>query len=191
MSGERYASDFNEYLIELYKALQNDCELPDSISEKEYKYIKENKDENKPLTAFVGFGCSFAAKWFGGYARDGRKKDRDYAYTAKHGLIKKMQTMKNIKFQCIDYKKLEPHGMLIYCDPPYNNTTCPYGLPVFNTDDFWNTMRKWSADNDVYISEYNAPEDFICALEIQTRTDIRNKENKMDARVEKLFTYKK
>ena len=32
--------------------------------------------------------------------------------------------------------------------------------------------------------------DFECVLEINTKTDIRNKENKMDNRVERLFKLK-
>ena len=29
-------------------------------------------DENPALTGFVGFGCSFGGKWWGGYAKDKR-----------------------------------------------------------------------------------------------------------------------
>lgn len=51
-------------------------------------------------------------------------------------------------------------------------------------------MREWSKNNDVYISEYNAPDDFECVLEIPTRTDIRNKKNELDSRIERVFKYK-
>lgn len=190
MSGERYAYDFNEYLIEMYKSVQRGYELPDELSEERYRHVKDNKDEDKALTGFVGFGCSFAGKWFGGYARD-KRKIRDYAYTAKKGLLKKVSTMNEVVFEYKDYKDIKPKNMLIYCDPPYKNTTCPYGVPKFDTDEFWNVMRKWSLENDVYISEYNAPEDFKCVLEIPTRTDIRDKNNNLSKRVEKLFIYNK
>lgn len=50
-------------------------------------------------------------------------------------------------------------------------------------------MRDWSKNNDVYISEYNAPDDFKCVLEIPTKTDIRNNKNKMESRIEKLFKH--
>ena len=189
MSGERIGYDFNEYLIELYKAIQEGYELPDTITKEEYDYIKQHKDENKALTGFVGFGCSFAAKWFGGYARDKRKKC-DFAYTAKQGLSKKFKTMQDVKFIWSDYKQLKPSGCLIYCDPPYVNTTQAYGTGDFDTEEFWDVMREWSKNNDVYISEYVAPDDFECVLEIQTKTDIRNGENQLDKRVEKLFRYK-
>ena len=70
MSGKKRAYDFNEYLIEMYRALQNGYDLLYYISEEEYKYIREHKNENKALTGFVGFGCSFAGKQFGEYARN-------------------------------------------------------------------------------------------------------------------------
>lgn len=68
----RIANDKHYYLIEMWKALQNGFELPDILSEEEYKYIKNNKEKNPYLTGFVGFGCSFAGKWFGGYARNSK-----------------------------------------------------------------------------------------------------------------------
>ena len=55
MSGYREGYDFNEYLISMYRHVQNGYELPSTISEEEYKYIKEHKDENKALTGFVVF----------------------------------------------------------------------------------------------------------------------------------------
>ena len=187
MSGERKAYDYNEYLIELYKAIQNGYELPDSISEEEYKYIRTDKD--KALTGFAGFGCSFAGKWFGGYAR-GHGGKLGYADTAKRSLLKKISTMYDVSFSFADYKTLSFSGCLIYCDPPYKGTTKFTGTPDFDTIEFWNVMRIWSENNDVYISEYTAPDDFECVLEIPTRIDIRNKDNQMEKRIEKLFKYK-
>lgn len=88
MSGERKAYDLNKYLIAMYKGVQSGYDLPHYITEEDYKYIKEHKDENKILTGFVGFGCSFAGKWFGGYAR-GHGGKLGYADTSKRSLLKK------------------------------------------------------------------------------------------------------
>lgn len=189
MSGERKAYDYNEYLIEMYKAVQGGYDLPNCISEEEYKYIREHKDEDKALTGFVGFGCSFAGKWFGGYARN--KQGHNYCLASKNSLLRKMSTMYDVKFEWKDYKTLDLHKSLIYCDPPYANTTKYTGTPDFDTNKFWDVMRKWSKDNDVYISEYEAPDDFVSVLDIATKTNIRNKEDKVCNRNEKLFTYKK
>ena len=188
MSGKRKAYDFNEYLIEMYKGVQNGYELPDSLTEEEYKYIREHKDEDKVLTGFVGFGCSFAGKWFGGYARN--KQNHNYCKASKNSLMKKMSTMADVEFDWRDYKSLFLKGCLIYCDPPYANTTKYTGVPDFDSEEFWNVMRAWSKDNDVYISEYEAPDDFVSVLEIPTKTNIRDKSDNVCCRVEKLFKYK-
>lgn len=60
-----YASDSNKYLIAFWQAVQAGWEPPAVVSEEEYRRVKANKDEDLALTAFVGFGCSFAGKFFG------------------------------------------------------------------------------------------------------------------------------
>ena len=52
-------NDNHEYLISMLKGVQNGYELPEVITEEDYKYIRTHKDEDKVLTGFVGFGCSF------------------------------------------------------------------------------------------------------------------------------------
>jgi DNA adenine methylase len=71
---KRFASDKNEYLIEMYKAIQNNWEPPSSVTEELYQYIKNNKDEDKALTGFVGIGCSYSGKWFGGLLQRWHRK---------------------------------------------------------------------------------------------------------------------
>lgn len=187
MVGDREAYDINSYLIELYKNLQNGYNLPDYISEEDYKYVKSHLDENPPLTAFVGFGCSYAGKWFGGYARG---EGRNFAAEAKRSILKKMSTMENVIFKCCDYKTLHLSNCLIYCDPPYKGTTKYNGVPDFDHKLFWEIMRKWSINNDVFISEYDAPDDFECVLSIPTKTQMRDTNGNHIDRIEKLYRYK-
>jgi len=99
--------------------------------------------------------------------------------------------MQDVDFRWRNYKTLNPVGMLIYCDPPYENTTKYSGVPNFSTTDFWDIMREWSVNNDVYISEYNAPVDFESVLDIETKTSIRDSSGNVCNRVEKLFKYKR
>ena len=42
-------NDINEYLIALFNGVQAGYILPDAISEEQYKYVKEHKDEDKTL----------------------------------------------------------------------------------------------------------------------------------------------
>ena len=188
MNGERYCYDINEYLIEMYKAVQNGWTPPAIITEEEYDYIKDNKDENKVLTGFVGIGCSYSGKWFGGYARN--KTGRNYCLNAHNSILKQLNEIRDINFSCKDYKELEFDDCLIYCDPPYKDTTKYPIIGEFNTEEFWNVMRNWSKNNTVIISEYEAPNDFQCIKEINTKTDIRNRSGKRENRVEILFKFK-
>lgn len=172
----------------MFKGVQNGYELPEHISEEEYKYIRLHKDDDKVLSGFVGFGCSFGGKFFGGYARN--KEQTNYALQSKKSLLKDMICLSNAKFVCSDYRDVKiPNGSVVYADPPYANTTTYQGQK-FDSEAFWEYMRQISKHSQVFISEQTAPEDFKCIWEKPfTRTLDRNKENQFKV-VEKLFTYK-
>ena len=181
-------NDKHFYLTSLLKGVQNGYELPEHITEEQYKYIRENKDIDPVLTGFVGFGCSFGGKWFGGYARN--KTDTNYALQSKKSLLKDMATLMNAEIICGDYRDLAiPQGAVIYADPPYNNTT-GYGGGKFDTEEFWMYMRLLAeTGHTVFISVLEAPKDFVCVWEkVFTRTLDRNKQNQFKV-TEKLFTY--
>ena len=182
-------NDKHEYLIEMLKGVQNGYELPEQITEEQYKYIKSHKDEDKILAGFVGFGCSFGGKFFGGYARN--KEQTNYALQSKKSLLKDMIYLLNAEFTCLDYRDVDiPNGSIVYADPPYANTTTYQGQK-FDSEAFWEYMRQISKNNQVFISEQTAPDDFECIWEKPfTRTLDRNKDNQFKV-VEKLFTYKK
>ena len=149
-------NDSQEYLIALFKALQEGYKLPEVITEQQYHYIKEHKDEDPALTGFVGFACSFGGKWFGGYARD--SDHVNYAMRGKRSLNTKMKNLKNAEFLCLDYRDvILPDNCVCYADPPYENTT-KYANCNFDTLKFWDYMRKISENHLVYISELEAPE---------------------------------
>lgn len=182
-------NDSHKYLIAMLQAVQNGFELPEKVTEQEYKFVREHKDNKTALTGFVGFGCSFGGKWFGGYARN--KSGTNCALQSKRSLLKDMETLRNATFICSDYKAVEiPENAIVYADPPYSNTT-GYGSKKFNSDEFWEYMREISKTHDVYISEQTAPEDFECIWEkLFTRTLDRNKSNQFVV-TEKLFKLKK
>ena len=58
----------------------------------------------------------------------------------------------------------------------------------FDFDTFWQTMRQWSKHNLVFISEYEAPKDFVCVWEKKMKTCFNDGDRKK--RTEKLFMYK-
>lgn len=182
-------NDNHYYLIEMFKGLQMGCVLPDTISKDEYYYIKEHKDENPCLTGLVGFGCSFSGKWFGGYAKDGKGK-RNYYDEANRSMNNVARILQSAEFTCLDYRDVRlPENCIIYADPPYNNTT-GYSGGKFDNNAFWEYARQVSQDHLMFISEQEAPEDFISIWEKPyTRTIDRNKSN-MVKTTEKLFIHK-
>ena len=184
-------NDKHVYLIEMFKALQNGWTPPETISEAQYKYIRNNLDEDKALSGFVGFGCSFAGKWFGGYARD--TTTRNYTKNAQNSILKKMKTLQSAKFISKDFSELNFINTLVYCDPPYKNTT-PYNkklLGEFDYTGFIDWAKEQSKENIVIISEYkrNVPNEATIILEMRSKADIRDKEGKIIPTTEVLFTF--
>ena len=188
----RIANDKHYYLIEMWKALQNGWEMPDIVTEEDYKYIKEHKDENPPLAGFVGFGCSYAGRWFEGYARSG---ERNFCLNAKNSNLKILQKIQDVIFYNEDYKDVNiPIGSLVYCDIPYKDSK-PYSkkeVGIFNYNEFYQWVRDNSDKYDIYISEYkhNVPEDFEIVWEKKSKKDLKNKNNEQESTIEILMRYK-
>jgi DNA adenine methylase len=186
----RIASDSNAALITMWEALAAGWSPPENVSEATYAAVKIAADPEDPLTAFVGFGLSFAGKYFGGYARGGA--GRNYASNAASSLRKKMRGLEGVQWKMGDYRECPtPRGAVIYCDPPYAGTTQYGAVPPFSWPEFWDwCLIKHKAGHAVFVSEYDAPETFREALVIPTKTDIRTKANGKEPRLEKLFVPK-
>lgn len=181
-------NDKHPYLIAMWQALQNGWMPPDVVTKEEYYRVKANMDENPALTGFVGFGCSFGGKWWGGYAKD--KRGDDYCGQAKRGLLKDLVGIQSATFTCLDYHDVEiPDGAVVYCDPPYVNTT-GYTVGQFDTNEFWEYMRQISKRCDVYISEESAPDDFEYIWSKEKVRTLEKSDNVGRVKVEKLFKYK-
>lgn len=118
---------------------------------------------------------------------------RDYYREGKDNLLAQTTLLHDIEFRCADYKTYNDYAtnnVLIYCDPPYANTTQFSNSNNFDYNEFWKTMRGWSKSGAiVYISELEAPDDFECVWEQEVSRSL-NVKNKSKA-VEKLFKWKK
>lgn len=182
----RMASDYHPDLIMMWQELQDNWIPPDIVSEELYATLK--KAESSALRGFVGFGCSNSGKFFGGYARD--KTNRNYAMNAKNSLLKKIEMMRDVKFANSSYLSITyPANSLIYCDPPYYQTT-GYSTGAFDHNEFWEWVRDRSREgHSVFVSEYVAPEDFECVLAIQVKTDMKAADKSKIDRIEKLFKF--
>lgn len=187
MSGKRIASDGNDALIAMYKALQNGWLPPEYVSEEEWRIYRKQTDVKKdPMQAFCRFGCGFGGDWMGGYARSA---DKDcYAKTSKNSLMKQLPLIKDVDFRYGLFHEHTPWDMLVYCDPPYAGTTQYGAFKYFDHKMFWDKMREWSKNNTVVISEYKAPEDFECVAEFSSRMGMTTGKER-PVRTERLFMY--
>ena len=182
-------NDKHPYLIAMWKALQDGWIPPEEISKEQYKYIKEHKDEDMALSGFVGFGCSFGGKWFGGLAAN--KRGDNYCRRANKSVLKDMGGLQNATFLCLDYKDVEiPQGAIVYADPPYDNTT-GYSLGDFDSNEFWGYVRKLSETNIVLVSEEKAPDDFVSIWHKEQKRMIDNVNKNIFTRTENLFVHNK
>jgi len=195
VDGNRIGADINEYLIALLQALASGWLPPEHVSKEEYYALKADKDTNKALTAWAGFGCSYCGKWFGGWANDYKEYRRSKAgnlpnhqIESRNSVIKQALNIEGVTFKCSSYDKLEiPDNSIIYCDPPYEGTT-GYKTGGFNHAAFWQWCRDMSdRGHTVYVSEYNAPEDFTAVWQGQISTTLARGKGKKAT--EKLFVY--
>ncbi len=181
----RFGSDVNPALIAMWQGLQKGWVPPSTLSEEEYEAIKTFPGMYNPaLVGFVGFGCSFGGKWFGGFARS---KERDHTAESKLSVLRQRDILYDVTFSCRPYSIIDVRDALIYCDPPYENTT-KYNLNYFDYTVFWNWCRRLSKHNTVLISSYEAPDDFKSIWHKTIRCDLTvNINNKCNT--ERLFIH--
>lgn len=196
----RIGNDIHKELISMWQEIQGGWEFPMHISEEEYLDVKNNKSKYPDCyVGLVGFAATFGAKYFGGYARspisDG-DTPRDRPNEALRNIKKQVENIKDVNFICGDYRTNEYadiENAVIYCDPPYKNTTSFSGTDTFNHDEFWDWVREKSKNNIVFVSEYSAPADFECIWLKETLANFdcnRGNDTSKKNRIEKLFKLK-
>lgn len=136
---------------------------PRTVSRELYADLRHA--EPSALRAFVGFGCSFGGKWWGGYASN--ERGDDFAGAARDGVLRKVSTLdpERVTIALRDYTEHSPGPeSLVYCDPPYAGTTAYKGAPEWDAEAFWSRAREWVANGAlVFVSEYAAPSDWQTA----------------------------
>lgn len=139
---------------ELYSDMKKDC-------------LSDGGKYPKALLGFVAYACSFGGGWWNGFIGYNEKKGENYVKEAIRGLKKHIDSavnMENSDFLHGNYETIEiPDNAFVYCDPPYANTK-KYAND-FDNNRFWDWCRELIETKEnikLLISEYNAPEDFVC-----------------------------
>lgn len=157
-----YASDVNKDLVLMWKALQKGWLPPKKCSRQKYEKLKESKTHSAER-GYIGVVASWGGIFFHAYRLD-YAKNKDFMAEGYRGIADILPYIENIKFKHSSYEDVNPSGMLIYCDPPYRGNKLGLNkhsfFQNFDHNKFWETMRKWSRNNIVFISEWKAPKDF-------------------------------
>lgn len=201
----RVGSDINYYLIALLSHVRDGGELPEFVDRDTYMNLRASLDKEIYLKGkylpteyedwYIG-ACGFLASYngrffnggYGGYVETKDGSYRNYYDEAKRNLIKQSELFKGAEFICRDFREVEAHNSVIYCDIPYFGTSNYIRSEVFDHNSFWEWAREKSKDNIVLISEYTAPIDFECVWSGKITTTIDNRQV-LEA-TEKLFIHK-
>jgi DNA adenine methylase len=115
-------------------------------------------------------------------------ENRNYCLNAKSSIMKVaniLRGVESVEIYNLSYEEVPiPDGSVVYCDPPYKDTAKPGSGNDFDHEKFWQWVRELSGRCQVFVSEYVAPEDFECVLEIDVELDMNR-----EKRVERLFKY--
>jgi DNA adenine methylase len=193
VDGNRIGNDNQEYVIALYKALQNGYNPPKDVTPDFFFEVEDNKDKYpKELVGYLGTQLTFGCEWWGSFRRDNTGK-RKYDLEAYNNVMKQAPNLKEIIFYNMDYRELEiPNNSIIYCDPPYKGVRKYVGNVKFDSDVFWEVCRDWTKNgHNVFISEYESPNDFKCIWNKEISASANNsiKNGQGLKAVEKLFIY--
>lgn len=190
----RIANDKHKELIAMWQWAQEKGveRLPTDVSKELYYYIKTSTTSPDWLKGFVGFGCSFAGKWWGGYATSDNK-ERNYATNAINTIAKKLKGLNNVTFVCGDYFDIviPPTPSVIYCDIPYKSST-GYSVGTFHHEAFYTWAYSMKAlGHIVLVSEYEMNVDEAMRENIvwrkESKKDIRDGDNVQQKTVEVLI----
>lgn len=191
------AYDLCKDLILLWKEIKaGQFVYPNSVTEKTWsRYRKSSKDKKKPpssMKAFMGFGLSFGGVWFSSYGDNYTQNSGRSVFKETVQSLKDMEPyIKKInKIGCKSYTAHKFENYLIYCDPPYKNTSGYDAVCEFDSGMFWETVRQWSKNNIVIVSEFSAPKDFLCVWKKKRNVKKFNEPSKIGSdKTEKLFIH--
>ena len=189
VDGNRIGADIHPHLIDALISIRDFVDdLPKNnkeFTEENYKRLRyDNEYKHK---GYAGFAFSYSGKWLGGWCRDKQGK-RDYVSEAYRNAKTQSPKLQGVVFLARNYLHLDiPQSSIIYCDPPYENAT--RYKHDFNHKIFWEWCReKANEGHKVFVSEYNAPNDFICVWSKETVSSL-TKDTGSKKATEKLFVH--
>ena len=158
---EYLAGDTNESVVEMWKAAQIGWKPPsETCSKKKFEKLKSS-NSCTALKGFVGHAYTFRGVFFDGYFLHPKSRRANN----RTDVIETSRELHDVGFFTGPYTQFgDLRGFVIYCDPPYEGTSCRYydgkgykNRLAFDNKSFWDWCCKMSRENIVFVSEYAAP----------------------------------
>lgn len=196
----RLASDKNNYIIAMFKYLTDGGTFGTLPNQEEFVRCRKifNKigftlDIDYYEVAYIGWVGAIASRvgkfYLGSSCIIKGAEGRNFLEEHRKNLLRQLPNLQGIIWAAGDYDKIDiPNNSVIYCDPPYAGTTNYKASERFNHEAFWEWCRdKTAQGNDVLISEYTAPNDFIPVWKMQLTASIHPTNTHKS--IEKLFVH--
>ncbi|MCP4056999.1 MAG: DNA adenine methylase [Pseudoalteromonas sp.] len=194
----RIGNDNNMDLVNLLIGLREGWLPKESYTKQEYLSAQRGENPCAVETGYISINCSYSGKYWGRFAGKSNtaKGERDYTNEAYKNVVKQAPLLRGIDFREDDYMSLSvPDKSIIYCDIPYKGTYSEiegYGRLKFCHVEFFQWAREQATKgHKVFISEYQAPDDFVCVWqqEVKSSLSANGKSGGNKKSVEKLFVH--
>lgn len=172
--GPRIANDINWRMVAYLDALGNKGYKPPSeMTKDEWSRLMKNPNEHPPeLVAFAATCLTFGSMWMGEWV-----KEEGRCLQGRNGAMRDAPGLTGVVFHSMSYEQMNAHippESIIYCDPPYQNTTIYEGAKTkikigealsknnWKANSFWKWADALVAEGHrVYVSEYKGPSSAI------------------------------
>ena len=192
----RIANDKNEYLIAMWKRLQQGDRLTETISRNLYSKVREayRKEDFSNFTkgeiGWIGFMGSYNGRWVDGGYSGHDVNGRDYISEQIRNTLSQIPLLLDVDFRCGSYEEIELPPVsktTIYCDIPYKGVKQYTTSKNFDYEMFYDWCReKYEEGYRIFVSEYQMPDDFKCVWQKQVTNAMNQTITKKP--IEKLFT---
>lgn len=200
VDGKVIANDKNKYLIAMFQGLQENRNRPYEITRDLYNVARDvyngketafnhTMEMDDFMVGWIGWMGSYNGRFFDGGYSGHDVNGRDYISEQIRNTEKQVDKIKHIKFFSKEYFEFDfKYLCTIYCDIPYKGTKQYSTSKDFDHEKFWQWCREMSKKgHTVYVSEYNAPDDFECVWQKETTNSMNT--TKTYKPTEKLFKF--
>lgn len=148
-------ADRNPYLIQVLKGLKRGLSPPSTCTRATYE--RSIRDRSTTFDSlYLGFACAYRGDFRSTYFPNNNMHTQAERSKALGRLLRRRRA----HLQCAPYHAFRLKRALIYCDPPYEDTQCPYRVGDAYEREFDTPLfLEWCQDrvrdgNIVYVSEY-------------------------------------